>query len=207
MGVLDGVATLLTRLARSASKGRNAISRPSASSNNAKVPTGQVLVRPRAAAETATPTPVVRRAQDLPRPGQIPMEYDIGALGLPTFTYAPHANNRPDPGEVVWTWVPYQEDCTQGKDRPVLVLAVVAGRIVFAQLTSKDHDRDAAQEAREGRYWVDIGSGAWDSKGRASEARIDRLLCVDPGQVRREGARLDEARFTQVVAALRKLHA
>ncbi|WP_205647342.1 MULTISPECIES: type II toxin-antitoxin system PemK/MazF family toxin [unclassified Actinobaculum] len=204
MGVLDGVAALLTRLARSASSTRNA--RPS-SSNNSEGPTGRVLVRPRAGAETATPTPVVRRVQDLPGPGQIPMEYDVDALGLPTFTYAPHANNRPDPGEVVWTWVPYQEDCTQGKDRPVLVLAVVAGRIVFAQLTSKDHDRDAAQEASAGRYWVDIGSGAWDSKGRASEARIDRVLCVDPGQMRREGARLDEARFTQVVAALRKLHA
>lgn len=33
-------------------------------------------------------------------------------------TYAPVANGRPDPGEVVWAWVPYEEDTSQGKDRP-----------------------------------------------------------------------------------------
>src|SRR3954468_725955 len=36
--------------------------------------------------------------------------------------YAPKADGRPDPGEVVWAWVPYEEDPTQGKDRPVLVI-------------------------------------------------------------------------------------
>ena len=28
-----------------------------------------------------------------------------------------------DPGEVVWGWVPYEDDPAQGKDRPVLLLA------------------------------------------------------------------------------------
>ena len=27
-----------------------------------------------------------------------------------------------DPGEVVWTWVPYQEDSSVGKDRPAVVI-------------------------------------------------------------------------------------
>ncbi|GAB5080487.1 hypothetical protein ARTHROSP310_36360 [Arthrobacter sp. AD-310] len=27
-------------------------------------------------------------------------------------------DGEPDPGEVVWTWVPYQEDHGRGKDRP-----------------------------------------------------------------------------------------
>lgn len=33
-------------------------------------------------------------------------------------TYAPHDDDQPDPGEVVWAWVPYEEDATQEKDRP-----------------------------------------------------------------------------------------
>ena len=37
-------------------------------------------------------------------------------------TYAPEIDGEPDPGEVVWAWVPYEEDPSQGTDRPVLVL-------------------------------------------------------------------------------------
>ena len=37
--------------------------------------------------------------------------------------YAPEIDGEPDPGEVVWAWVPYEDDPSQGKDRPVLVLA------------------------------------------------------------------------------------
>jgi hypothetical protein len=70
-------------------------------------------------------------------------------------------------------------------------------------LTSKDHDRDAADEARWGRRWVDIGVGAWDRQRRPSEVRVDRVLRVDPGAVRREGAVLDRARFEEVAAAVR----
>ena len=32
-------------------------------------------------------------------------------------------------------------------------------------LTSKDHDRDAEDEARYGRYWMDVGTGDWDPSG------------------------------------------
>ena len=28
--------------------------------------------------------------------------------------YAPEADGQPDPGEVVWAWVPYEDDPTQG---------------------------------------------------------------------------------------------
>jgi hypothetical protein len=72
-------------------------------------------------------------------------------------------------------------------------------------LTSKDHDRDAADEARHGRHWTDIGSGAWDARGRPSEVRVDRLLVLDPADVRREGAALDRARFDAVVAEMRRV--
>ena len=51
---------------------------------------------------------------------------------------------------------------------------------------------------------MDIGAGAWDSKGRESEVRLDRLLLIPRREVRREGARLDRERFNQVAAAIRK---
>lgn len=134
------------------------------------------------------------------------VEYDVARLGLPDFRYAAEHDDQPDPGEVVWTWVPYDDDPERGKDRPVLVLGREGAGLVVAQTTSKDHDLDAEQEARWGRYWMDIGTGPWDSRGRPSEVRLDRLLLVDPAAVRREGGALSRERFAEVVRALRELH-
>ena len=132
--------------------------------------------------------------------------YDVSALGLPDFAYSPDPDGEADPGEVVWAWVPFEEDPAQGKDRPVLVLARHETRLVVAQMTSKDHDRDAAQEARWGRFWHDVGTGDWDRQGRPSEVRLDRLLLVEPASVRREGATMKREVFDGVVAALRHHH-
>jgi len=119
--------------------------------------------------------------------------------------YAPHADGLPDPGEVVWTWVPYEEDASQGKDRPVLIIGrTERHKLVGLMLTSKDHDRDHAYEARCGRHWMDIGTGAWDRERRPSEVRLDRLLTIDADAVRREGAALDPAIFRSVVSRLPK---
>ncbi len=74
-------------------------------------------------------------------------------------------------------------------------------------LTSKDHDRDAADEARFGRHWMDVGVGGWDRDRRPSEVRLDRLIELAPGDVRREGAALDRATFDRVVVAARDHHA
>jgi hypothetical protein len=115
--------------------------------------------------------------------------------------YAPEADGRPDPGEVVWAWVPYEDDPTRGKDRPVLVIGLDGATLLGLQLSSKDHDRDAAQEASAGRYWMDVGVGAWDSQRRPSEVRLNRLLRLDPAAVRREGAALARPVFDAVVAA------
>lgn len=115
--------------------------------------------------------------------------------------WAPRPDGRPDPGEVVWTWVPYEDDPAQGKDRPVLVLAVEDDALVGLQLTSRDHDVDAEQERRDGRIWMDVGTGAWDAQRRPSEVRLNRLLRLDPADVRREGAALDQATFDAVVTA------
>ena len=125
-------------------------------------------------------------------------------------SYEPEMDGEPDPGEVAWAWVPYEEDPSQGKDRPVLLIArhESDGAVVWAglMLTSKDHDRDEEQEAEAGRHWMDVGTGAWDREGRPSEVRLDRLILLPDGDIRREGAALDRAIFDQVLAAARKWH-
>lgn len=123
---------------------------------------------------------------------------------LPIFTYDPEPDDDADPGEVVWAWVPYQENENIGKDRPVLVVGRYNKHLLAVQLTSKDHNRDRIQENREGRYWIDIGEGAWDRNRRDSEARVDRVLIMRPGDVRRLGAKLEEPIFHSVVAEIAK---
>lgn len=132
------------------------------------------------------------------------VSYPGDATALTDTGYAPKPDGRPDPGEIVWTWVPYEEDYTQGKDRPVLVIGRDGGWLVALALTSKDHDRDEQQERRAGREWVDIGSGAWDRRGRPSEVRVNRLIRVDPQAVRREGAVLPRERYEEVIAEARR---
>ncbi|TRY18320.1 type II toxin-antitoxin system PemK/MazF family toxin [Tessaracoccus rhinocerotis] len=118
--------------------------------------------------------------------------------GRPEIVYAPRRDAEADPGEVVWTWVPYEEDPSQGKDRPALVIGRDGQWLLVLQVTSQDHDRDAAQEASVGRYWTDIGTGEWDNHGRPSEVRVNRIIRIDPDKVRRIGAILDEGTFNHV---------
>src|SRR4051812_3195770 len=134
----------------------------------------------------------VRSVEAAPAPGD-----EIG--------YSPHSDGVPDPGEVVWAWVPYDEGDGRGKDRPVLIIGRRGPELLGLMLSSQDHDRDAADEARFGRLWTDLGTGDWDARGRASEVRLDRLLVLDPGSVRREGAALDRARFDRVVGEARRV--
>lgn len=135
-------------------------------------------------------------------PGPVPAPSDPGGLDM---AWAGDHDGRPDPGEIVWTWVPYEEDPNQGKDRPVLLIARRDAQTLLAlQMTSQDHDRDAAQEARAGRFWMDIGSGPWDSRGRPSEVRLNRFIEVRESDVRREGAILDRAVYDRVVEAARQ---
>ena len=121
-------------------------------------------------------------------------------------SYQPIMDGDADPGEVVWTWVPYQEDASVGKDRPAVVIGAQGEGVYLLQLTSKDHTRDAAEEAAAGRYWFDIGSGAWDPKGRPSEVRLDRALWVKATDVRREGSVLPEVTWRRIVDALEEHH-
>jgi hypothetical protein len=110
--------------------------------------------------------------------------------------YAPDLDGRADPGEIVWTWVVYEDDPTRGKDRPVLVVG--RDRRVLLGLMVSSQQRHASD-----RDWVGIGAGAWDYEGRASWVRLDRVLDVPEESIRREGAILDREIFDVVAARLR----
>lgn len=147
---------------------------------------------------------VVRRSRPAVRTPPTPRAPRTDAGATPT--YAPRADGQPDPGEVVWAWVPFEDDPSQGKDRPVLLLARDGDTWLALPLTSKDHDRDTARQAAAGRHWMDVGTGGWDRQGRPSEVRLDRLLRLRRDAIRREGAALPRAVFDRVVAAARAHH-
>lgn len=118
--------------------------------------------------------------------------YDF--VGQITPDYSPHRDGDPDPGEVVWAWVPFEEDHSQGKDRPLIVIgrSVADAHILVAlMLSSKDHDDD--------RNWYPVGTGNWDSEHRPSWARTDRPLALPEHSMRREGGVLDKATFLALV--------
>ncbi|TPG37206.1 type II toxin-antitoxin system PemK/MazF family toxin [Mycolicibacterium hodleri] len=110
--------------------------------------------------------------------------------------YAPDLDGQADPGEIVWTWVVYEEDPSRGKDRPVLVVGRDRSTLLGLMLSSQE--RHVADRA-----WVGIGSGSWDYEGRASWVRLDRVLDVPEESIRREGAILERQTFEMVAARLR----
>jgi hypothetical protein len=110
--------------------------------------------------------------------------------------YAPDPDGAADPGEIVWAWVPFEEDARRGKDRPLLVVGRAGGELLGLMLSSQ-HKRDGEPG------WVAIGSGAWDREGRESFVRLDRVLEVAEHGIRREGAVLSRDRFERVADELR----
>ncbi|MFF1541640.1 type II toxin-antitoxin system PemK/MazF family toxin [Microbacterium sp. NPDC058269] len=109
--------------------------------------------------------------------------------------YAPQRDDAPDAGEIIWTWVPYEENDGRGKDRPVLVIGRESAERVYAvRMTSKPHDGE--------RDYLTIGTGAWDSQGRESWVDVEQLYSVHERGLRREAAVLDRGRYDRVAAAL-----
>ena len=187
------------------------------STTDATAPRQENAPRPRSTTSTPTHTP---KPSDRSRPHGSSQHQDPAtskrprtsireasiADALAHASYQPIMDGDADPGEVVWTWVPYQEDASVGKDRPAVVIGAQGEGVYLLQLTSKDHSRDAAEEAAAGRYWFDIGSGAWDPKGRPSEVRLDRALWVKATDVRREGSILPEVTWRRIIDALEEHH-
>ena len=73
--------------------------------------------------------------------GQLSRPYPGDFRGAVSPRYSPDPDGKPDPGEIVWSWVPYEEDYSQGKDRPVLLIGHDGGWLLGLMLTSKDHDK------------------------------------------------------------------
>ena len=110
--------------------------------------------------------------------------------------YAPHPDGDPDPGEVVWTWVPYVENDGRGKDRPVLIIGRLdAETVVGCYLSTKEH-----------HGFIPLGTGGWDPQGRESYLSPERLLRVTHDGMRREGVQIDRMRFDRAVSGVLAYH-
>jgi hypothetical protein len=70
--------------------------------------------------------------------------------------YTPNIDGDADPGEVVWAWVPYEEDPNRGKDRPVVIIGRTQGDFAGVALTSKNKGR---------REHIPVGTGPWTRSG------------------------------------------
>ncbi|BDV30629.1 type II toxin-antitoxin system PemK/MazF family toxin [Microbacterium terricola] len=153
------------------------------------------LFRPR---PTLRPRRGLPKQADLSRSGALAtVEVTLPPHGGLRVEYAPRRNGMADAGEIVWAWVPFQEDPTQGKDRPLLVIARQDSRRVLAlKLTSRPRDRDSDHLA--------IGAGPWDASGRPSWIDIDQLYSVHQHGIRREAGALDHAVFVRVADVLQR---
>ncbi|MEW9550862.1 type II toxin-antitoxin system PemK/MazF family toxin [Nonomuraea sp. NPDC050783] len=126
-----------------------------------------------------------------PRPARGAVREIHSLDGPVTLAYSPDLDGLADPGEIVWAWVPYEEDPSRGKDRPLLVVGRTGRRLLGMMLSSKGDG---------GPEWLPIG--AWGSDGRASYLRLDRVFVLGEDDLRREGAVLDADRFARVAAHL-----
>jgi hypothetical protein len=157
------------------------------------------VLRPDGRAGSPSATRGAQHPVDELSPGQIPgsatVQVDPGRVQDVNVGYSPSRNDIPNAGEVIWTWVPYEENDGRGKDRPVLVIGrQSADRVYAVRMTSKAHDGD--------RDFLSIGSGDWDSRGRESWVDIEQLYSVHHEGMRREAAVLDRTRYDRVAQAL-----
>ncbi|WP_421084122.1 type II toxin-antitoxin system PemK/MazF family toxin [Rothia nasimurium] len=118
-------------------------------------------------------------------------------FGTVHFAYSPSLDGDADPGEVVWAWVPFEEDYTQGKDRPVLIIGHNGPYLLGLMLTSKDKNSFTSKDPN----YLDIGAGVWDKEGRDSEVKLNRVVQLSPQGIRREGAIMDQGTFDFIAQA------
>lgn len=159
---------------------------------------------------SSAPKPSASKSSSAPKPSAPASTGASGASGasdgsdypgdyrdIINFEYSPSLDGDADPGEIVWTWVPFEEDHSQGKDRPVLLVGRDGEYLLALMMTSKDHNN---REHADSNY-LDIGSGPWDPQGRASEVKLNRVIRVRPDAMRREGAIMPEDTFRLIERA------
>lgn len=152
---------------------------------------------------SSAPKPSVPKPSSAPKPSAPATgasngsDYPGDYRDMINFEYSPSLDGDADPGEIVWTWVPFEEDHSQGKDRPVLLVGRDGEYLLALMMTSKDHNN---REHADPNY-LDIGSGPWDPQGRASEVKLNRVIRVRPDAMRREGAIMPEDTFRLIERA------
>ena len=146
-----------------------------------------------AAPKSAAPKSAAPKSS-APKTAAAPSAYPGDYRGKVTPVYAPSPDGAPDPGEVVWAWVPYEDDHSQGKDRPVLLIGRSGSRLLALMMTTRDRNNSRQSDPD----YVDVGTGPWDSQGRPSEVKLDRVLQLDPAVVRRQGSVMSAAAFQRV---------
>lgn len=120
---------------------------------------------------------------------------DVGINDIRVAYRPKHPDGNADPGEVVWAKVPFEDDPSQSKDRPVIVIGRAKnGNLVGLQLTSKGHHRASRS----------VGKGSWDSSGRESFVKFDRIVQIDGRNYRKEGAAMGQDQFAGIVYGLLK---
>ncbi|MBP2708365.1 type II toxin-antitoxin system PemK/MazF family toxin [Microbispora sp. RL4-1S] len=131
-----------------------------------------------------------------PRPlrGAVREVYDVERAAA--LEYSPDLDGLADPGEVVWAWVPYEEDPSRGKDRPLLLVGRHGRMLLGMMLSSREPDEDYRDD------WLELGAGSWDREHRRSYLRLDRIFELREDDIRREGAILDAESFAGVAAVL-----
>lgn len=139
----------------------------------------------------------MRQPDDDPQPhyGGVRQVYTVERAA--SLEYSPDLDGLADPGEIVWTWVPYEDDPHRGKDRPLLIVGRRGRWLLGMMISSKGNDSPD---------WLELGTGDWDRGSRVSYLRLDRIYELDEDDIRREGAVLDPQRFVRVATVLMKRH-
>lgn len=163
------------------------------SGSSAPKPSAPKSSSAKSAANSSAPKPSAPASTGASNGSDYPGDY----RDMINFEYSPSLDGDADPGEIVWTWVPFEEDHSQGKDRPVLLVGRDGEYLLALMMTSKDHNN---REHADPNY-LDIGSGPWDPQGRASEVKLNRVIRVRPDSMRREGAIMPEDTFRLIERA------
>lgn len=164
-----------------------------ASSQSSPKPSAPKSSSAKSTANSSAPKPSAPASTGVSDGSDYPGDY----RDMINFEYSPSLDGDADPGEIVWTWVPFEEDHSQGKDRPVLLVGRDGEYLLALMMTSKDHNN---REHADPNY-LDIGSGPWDPQGRASEVKLNRVIRVRPDSMRREGAIMPEDTFRLIERA------
>ncbi|MGO1530040.1 MAG: type II toxin-antitoxin system PemK/MazF family toxin [Micrococcaceae bacterium] len=153
---------------------------------------------PQRTSENRPSAPRTTRRDSSEHHGAEVADYPGDFRGVVRAEYDPVPGPEAGPGEVVWTWVPFEELDGRGKDRPVLIVARNGHYLLALQLTTRDRNNEAEHD----EAYLDIGTGPWDAQRRPSEVNLARVLQVNPRDLRREGGVLDHPIYQRVASAI-----